>query len=154
MPKTWFITGCTSGFGNQLVRQVLARGDKVITGARDATRRAGALVDLGAHVIDLDLTWDHVLIEKIIRQAIDDCGGVIDYLISVAGYGFFGAFEEISQMRLLESLQVNLHGSINVTRAILPYMRAKRAGKIAVISSEVSHRCSNLKRVFMQRAKS
>ena len=92
---TWLITGCSSGFGEQFVRSLIARGDKVIATARNnATERLAALQDIGAATIDLDVTLPQDDINAKINEAIDIYGS-IDVLVNGAGYIEAGLVEEI-----------------------------------------------------------
>lgn len=136
MNKTWFITGASSGFGRLMTQQLLARGDRVV----GTTRREGALDDLRAEhsdrllVASLDLTNTNS-----IRTAVDDAFhgmGRIDVIVSNAGYGLFGAAEEVTDAQIDQQIATNLTGSIHLIRAALPYLRRQGGGRIVQVSSE------------------
>jgi NADP-dependent 3-hydroxy acid dehydrogenase YdfG len=101
MPQlVWFITGCSSGFGAEFVRQVLSRGDKVIATARDITK-IEALASQGAAVLELDVTHSQHAIEQIIAQAITVYGR-IDVLVNNAGYVAAGSWEDLRYVPLVK----------------------------------------------------
>lgn len=134
-PQTILITGASSGFGREIARQAIGRGDNVIATAR----RLEALDDLVA------LAPDRVLAQRLdvtskaeIKQAVR-AGlarfGKIDVLINNAGYGLMGALEEASDADIRKQIDTNLLGVIDATRAVLPAMREARSGHIINISS-------------------
>jgi NADP-dependent 3-hydroxy acid dehydrogenase YdfG len=89
----WFITGCSSGFGSETTRVALARGDKVIATARNASKLKH-LADLGALTLSLDVTAPDAEIQKVVAEAIKIYGHV-DILFNNAGQVLEGAVEEI-----------------------------------------------------------
>ena len=91
---TWLVTGCSSGFGEKLVHEIIARGDRVIATARRARERLEHLKAAGAFILDLDLTWPQQGIDDAIRQAIDAYGG-INVLVNNAGYLEAGLVEDV-----------------------------------------------------------
>jgi len=135
MAKTWFITGTSSGFGRQLVEQVLERGDRVAATAR----RTGSLDDLAAAYGDrlwrasLDVT-DTPRTREVVAKAFDDLGR-IDVVVSNAGYGLFGAAEEVSDEQLDRQVATNLLAPIHLARAVIPRLRAQGGGRIVQVSS-------------------
>lgn len=95
MPQlTWLITGCSSGFGEQFVRDLLERGDQVIASVRSGTSRLSSLKDAGAAIIDLDINAPRAQIDEAIKQAVNIYGG-IDVLVNNAAYIVAGMAEEI-----------------------------------------------------------
>ena len=134
-PKTWFITGASSGFGMAFARYALERGDNVVATARNVTKLE-ALVSRAPNrvlAVKLDVTK-----AADIQPAIDAAlrrFGRIDYLFNNAGYGIVGALEETSDAELRAILDTNFFGAVAVTRAVLPVMRAQRGGAIVNISS-------------------
>lgn len=136
MTKTWFITGASSGLGLIMTEKLLARGDRVI----GVARRTDALSDLAdAHgdqlsVTSLDLT-DTAALRAAIDQAFEHVGR-IDVVVSNAGYGLFGAAEELSDAQIDRQLATNLTASIQLIRASLPHLRTQGGGRIMQVSSE------------------
>jgi len=132
--QTWFITGASRGFGLRIARLALARGDNVVATAR----RAETVLDaLGIHERLLALPLD-VTDEDQARAAADAAAerfGRIDVLLNNAGFGLLGAVEEATAGEVERLYRTNVFGLLNVTRAVLPHMRAQRSGRILNISS-------------------
>ncbi|MET0280216.1 MAG: oxidoreductase [Steroidobacteraceae bacterium] len=132
--RTWFITGASRGFGALIAAQALAAGDAVIATARDPL---SIPADIRNHANALALPLD-VANETQARDAAR--AGVerfsrIDVLLNNAGYGLIGAIEESSAEEVERIFRTNVFGLLNVTRAVLPQMRAQRAGRVLNISS-------------------
>jgi len=133
--RTWLITGVSGGFGRQITEQLLARGDRVL----GTVRRPDAVSDLVERYPDafrvavLDMTHTGA-IRATIDRAFADLGR-IDVLISNAGYGLFGAAEELTDDEVEHIVATNLLGPIQLIRASLPHLRAQGAGRIIQISS-------------------
>lgn len=96
MVLTWLITGCTSGFGELFVRQLRAAGDNVIATGRNAHSRLAQLKDIGATVLDLDVTLPVDVIQAKIDEAWGVYPGGIDVVVNNAGYILSGAIEELT----------------------------------------------------------
>jgi len=132
---TWFITGTSSGFGRQLTEILLARGDRVAATAR----KTASLTDLSARHGDriwlaaLDVT-DSDAIRRVVGEAFKALGR-IDVVVNNAGYGSFGAAEAYTDQQILDQISTNLIGSIQVTRAALPHLRAQGGGRIIQLAS-------------------
>lgn len=140
--QCWFITGASSGLGWAIARQVLARGGRVVATAR----RAEALQELVAAAPDRVLAerLDVVEAEDIVR-AVDAARrrfGNIDTLVNNAGYALVAGQEEAADAEVRAMFDVNVLGLAAMTRAVLPAMRARRAGTIINISSMVGFRAS------------
>ncbi len=135
MPKTWFITGASRGFGREWTIAALERGDAVAGTARDP----GSLDDLVARFGDkvlpirLDVT-DRDAVFAAVQQAHDHFGG-LDVIVNNAGYGQFGMIEEISEAEARAQFDTNVFGALFVTQAALPYLRAQGSGHIVQVSS-------------------
>lgn len=133
--KSWFITGASSGLGLAMTRKLLERGDVV----RATVRRTDALRDLAARhgdrleIIALELT-DTTALRRQVDRAF--AGGRIDVVVSNAGYGLFGAAEELSDAQIDRQIATNLTASIQLIRAALPHLRAQGGGRILQVSSE------------------
>jgi NAD(P)-dependent dehydrogenase (short-subunit alcohol dehydrogenase family) len=133
--KVWFITGTSKGFGRVWAEAALARGDRVAASARDVKTLAPLVKRYGDHVaaITLDVT-DKTAVNAAIIEAHARFGR-LDVVINNAGYGLFGAIEEISEAEARAQLETNLFGALWVTQAVLPIMRAQGSGHIIQVSS-------------------
>jgi NAD(P)-dependent dehydrogenase (short-subunit alcohol dehydrogenase family) len=132
--KVWLITGAGRGMGVDIAKAVLAVGDAVVATGRNPERVSSAL---GAHddllVVKLDVTsLDEA--RDAARAAVDRFGR-IDVLVNNAGNFNAGFFEEISPEDFRSQIETTLFGPVNVTRAVLPVMRAQRSGLVVAISS-------------------
>jgi NAD(P)-dependent dehydrogenase (short-subunit alcohol dehydrogenase family) len=133
--RTWFITGVNSGFGRHLTEQLLGRGDRVA----GTLRTPGAVRDLQDKygdqlwVAHLDVT-DTAEIQAVVGRAFAELGRV-DVVISNAGYGLFGAAEEVTDEQVRHVIATNLTGSIQLIRAALPHLRGQGGGRIIQLST-------------------
>jgi len=133
--KVWFITGTSKGFGRVWAEAALARGDRVAATARNLdtlkplVERYGELVA----AIALDVT-DKAAVAAAVAEAIARFGR-IDVAVNNAGYGLFGAIEEVSEAEARAQIETNLFGALWVTQAVLPQMRAQGSGHIVQVSS-------------------
>jgi NAD(P)-dependent dehydrogenase (short-subunit alcohol dehydrogenase family) len=133
--QTWLITGVNSGFGRLLSEQLLARGDRVA----GTVRKMDSVNDLKDKYGDLfwvahpDVT-DTTEIRQVIDAAFAELGR-IDVVVNNAGYGLFGAAEEMTDDQILHQINTNLIGSIQVIRAALPHLRGQGGGRIIQIST-------------------
>ena len=133
--KVWFVTGSSRGFGRSFVEAALSRGDKVAATARNA----GDLDDLASSYGDavfplkLDVTEKAAVFETV-RQAKDRFGR-LDIIVNNAGYGLFGAVEELTDQQLRNEFETNVIGALSVVQAALPYLREQGAGHIIQMSS-------------------
>ncbi|RKE39112.1 NADP-dependent 3-hydroxy acid dehydrogenase YdfG [Paraburkholderia sp. BL23I1N1] len=132
----WLITGVSSGFGRCLAEAVLARGDQVVGTVRNTSQIAAfeALSSHGhAHGLQLDVT-DAAVVPHAIEQALSRAGR-IDVLVNNAGYGLFGALEEVSDTEARRLFDTNFFGTVNTIRAVLPHFRQRGSGHIVNLSS-------------------
>ncbi len=133
--RTWFITGINSGFGRQLTEQLLARGHRVA----GTVRKAGSVDDLIRQYGDrlwvglLDVT-DTAQVRQVVDEAVAALGRV-DVVVNNAGFGLFGAAEEVTDQQIADIINTNLIGSIQVVRAALPHLRAQGGGRIIQMST-------------------
>ncbi|MEU7278995.1 SDR family oxidoreductase [Streptomyces sp. NPDC045431] len=135
MSKVWFVTGSSRGFGRQFVEAALSRGDKVAATARDARSLADLKASYGDAVLTLDLDVTHKdAVFASVKQAKEHFGR-LDVIVNNAGYGLFGAVEELDEQALRDQLETNLFGALWVTQAALPYLREQGSGHIVQISS-------------------
>jgi NAD(P)-dependent dehydrogenase (short-subunit alcohol dehydrogenase family) len=132
--RVWLVTGASRGFGRALSEAVLARGEHLV-----ATARGHDFVESferkhpEALAVELDVT-DPAQARAAVEQALERFGR-LDVVVNSAGYGHFGAVEELTEDELRQQLEVNLFGAINVTRAVLPVMRRQHLGHVVQISS-------------------
>ena len=130
------ITGVSSGFGYELTKQLLEKGDKVIGTIRSESSKEKIIDFLGnknfeapyLDVCDIDKTKE--VVDKAFKKH-----GKIDVIISNAGYGLFGGAEELSMNEVNKIIAANLTGSIAFIKSALPYMREQGGGRIIQISS-------------------
>ena len=132
--KVWFITGAGRGLGVDIATAALAAGHAVVATGRNAERVSSAL---GAYddllVVTLDVS-DPAGIQDAVRAATDRFGH-IDVLVNNAGNFNAGFFEELSAEDFRAQIETTLFGPVEVTRAVLPVMRAQRSGLVVTISS-------------------
>lgn len=134
MSNVWFITGAARGMGIELAKAALNAGHRVVGTARDAKKVTAAL---GEHKNLLPLSLDITNAEAAVAaaEAAVEHFGSIDVLVNNAGNFYAGYFEEISDRQMRLQMETNFFGPLNVTRAILPTMRAQRSGHIFTITS-------------------
>lgn len=136
MSKTWFITGASSGLGLEMTEQLLARGDKVVATARRLDALDGLKRQHGDNLMVLALELTDVSgIRTTVEEAFRHMGR-IDVVVQNAGYGLFGAGEEVSDAEINRQIATNLVGSIQLIRAVLPHLRRQGGGRILQVSSE------------------
>ena len=132
--KVWLVTGAGRGMGTDIARAALAAGHAVVATGRDADRVAAAV---GAHddllTVALDVT-DLAGVQAAVDAAVRRFGR-IDVLVNNAGNFYAGFFEEITPEDFRAQVETNLFGPLNVTRAVLPVMRAQRSGLVVTMSS-------------------
>jgi NAD(P)-dependent dehydrogenase (short-subunit alcohol dehydrogenase family) len=132
--KVWLVTGAGRGMGTDIARAALAAGHAVVATGRNTDRVSTAL---GAHddllAVALDVT-DPASVSAAVDAAVGRFGR-IDVLVNNAGNFYAGFFEEITPEDYRAQIETNLFGPLNVTRAVLPVMRAQRSGLVVTISS-------------------
>lgn len=133
--KVWFITGASRGFGFEIAKAVLASGDKVTATVRSKPEELASSLGNpeGLQVISLDVTSE-AQAEKAAADAVARFG-TIDVLVNNAGFGLLAAVEEASAEEVRKNYETNVFGLLNVTRAVLPYMRKQGSGHVINISS-------------------
>ena len=134
--KTWFITGTSTGLGREWTEAALERGDRVAATARDTSTLEPLTSKYGDAVlpIALDVTDRSAVLDAVARAA--EHLGRLDVVVNNAGYGHIGMVEEITEPELRAQLETNLFGTLWVTQAVLPIMRAQRSGRILQVTSE------------------
>jgi NAD(P)-dependent dehydrogenase (short-subunit alcohol dehydrogenase family) len=131
--SVWFITGCSTGFGHELAKQLLGRGNKVVVTARNTQALTEFAGKANALVQKLDVTDPTEVTAAV--QAVEAHFGRIDVLVNNAGIGYFAAVEEGEDTKIRRMFDINLFGLAAVTRAVLPGMRKRRHGFIVNFSS-------------------
>ena len=134
MSKVWFITGASRGIGFKLAKAALAAGNLVVATARQPETVQAALGSADRLLTPALDVGRPEQAAAAVRAALDRFGR-IDVLVNNAGYGQLGAFENSSAEEIEQQFRVNLFGAMDVTRAVLPAMRAARSGCILNISS-------------------
>ncbi|MDX3309704.1 SDR family oxidoreductase [Streptomyces sp. ME08-AFT2] len=135
MSKIWFITGSSRGFGRQFVHAALERGDKVAATARNTDSLADLVAAYGDAVLPLTLdVTDKAAAAGAVQRAHDHFGR-LDVIVNNAGYGLFGAVEELTEQQVRDQMETNFHGALWVTQAALPLLRAQGSGHIVQIST-------------------
>lgn len=138
-PATWFVTGASRGFGRELTEQLLARGHRVAA----TLRRPGQLDDLAARyrerlwVRALDVT-DTAQLRGVVAEAFTDFER-IDVVVSNAGLGVFGVAEDLTDEQVEVMIATNLTASIQLARAVIPWLRAQGGGRLLQLSSMGGH---------------
>jgi NAD(P)-dependent dehydrogenase (short-subunit alcohol dehydrogenase family) len=131
--RVWLITGASRGIGADIARAVLTSGDKVVATARDSAGLAHLGVSDNLLSVSLNVTDENQAVDAI--AAAIDRFGTIDILVNNAGICLLGAVEETSAEQVEALFRTNVFGLLNVTRAVLPWMRKRRCGHIINISS-------------------
>lgn len=132
MKKTVLVTGASSGIGKATAEKLLNDGYVVYASARDIDKLKH-LKSKGAEVLELDVTHDESMklaVDRIIREQ-----GRLDVLINNAGYGSYGALEDVPIEEARHQFEVNVFGLGRLTQLVLPYMREQSFGKIINITS-------------------
>ena len=130
--KVILITGASSGIGKETALTLIKEGHMVYGAARRVEQMLN-LVDAGGHALQMDVTDESQIVAGI-RQIVEE-QGKIDVLINNAGYGLYGAVEDISIGDAKRQFEVNIFGLARVTKEVLPHMRKQNSGKIINISS-------------------
>jgi NAD(P)-dependent dehydrogenase (short-subunit alcohol dehydrogenase family) len=126
------VTGGSSGIGECTVRELMDAGFVVYTVARRVDRMK-ALAEAGAHVFAMDVTDDASMVAGV--QRVIDEQGRIDVLVNNAGYGSYGAVEDVPIDEARRQFEVNVFGLARLTQLVTPHMRRQGSGRIINISS-------------------
>lgn len=133
--RTWYITGVSSGFGNEITKQALANGDTVIGSVRNTAKIQDLIEqypDTFSYVV-MDMT-DIETVKQVTKKVFEE-NDRIDVLVSNAGYGLYGAAEEFSDEEMDHQIATNFRGPIELIQTSLPYFRKQESGRIIQISS-------------------
>lgn len=133
--QVWLVTGCSTGFGRELAKYLLENDYRVVVTARNAEKVQDlvAINPENAVSFNLDVT-DKAQVAHVVAKA-EEHFGAIDVLVNNAGFGYFGAIEESVETEVRSMFETNFWGLAEMTRAVLPGMRARRSGTIVNISS-------------------
>lgn len=135
MSRTWFITGVSSGFGYEMTKQLLERGDWVIGTVRNKDK-VQELIKKYPETFDceiLDVT-DIPALKKLVESSFEKYER-IDVVVSNAGYGLFGCAEELTDEEIDHIIATNLVGSIHLIKSALPHLRRQGGGRIIQMST-------------------
>lgn len=135
MKKVWFITGCSTGFGRELAKEVLKDGYRAVVTARKPEDIKDIVADFPdtAIALKLDVTKP-ADVEAAVNQALEKFGQ-IDVLVNNAGIGYFAAIEESEDEEVRRMFEINFFGLAAMTKAVLPHMRKRRSGHVVNIAS-------------------
>lgn len=138
LPSSILVTGASTGFGLETSLHLAERGFKVYASMRDLSRRAAldaeaARRNVEVRVIRLDIT-EPASIDEAVQTIVAESGGIYG-VVNNAGLMLRGYFEDLSVAEIQQVFETNFFGTMAVTRAVLPHMRAARRGRIVVISS-------------------
>lgn len=133
--KTWFITGTSRGFGRAWTEAALKRGDRVAATARNLDSLKDLVEHYGEQILPLTLDVTDRAADFAAVKTAHEHFGQLDVIVNNAGYGLFGATEEISEAEARSQIETNLFGALWITQAALPYLRAQGSGHILQVSS-------------------
>jgi NAD(P)-dependent dehydrogenase (short-subunit alcohol dehydrogenase family) len=135
-PATWLVTGASRGLGLNLVKYLLSQGANVAATTRSHDRLVAALTGYDtANLLPLEVQLtDEADVTHAVNEAIARFGG-IDVAVNNAGYGYLAAVEETTDKDVRQMFEVQINGTWNVLRAVLPYFRTERNGHVINISS-------------------
>ncbi|MEW2514764.1 oxidoreductase [Streptomyces sp. NPDC046870] len=130
--KTALVTGASSGIGEATALKLISLGYTVYGAAR-RTERLQMLAERGVRPLAMDVTDDDSMrsgVERIVSET-----GRIDVLVNNAGYGSYGALEDVPQEEARRQFDVNVFGAVRLTQIVLPHMRARRSGTVVNVTS-------------------
>lgn len=137
--KVWLITGTSKGIGLDLTKLVLSLGHIVIATSRntDALEKEIDLNKEHLYPVQLDITSDKevkLTIDRLVKEL-----GKIDVVVNNAGYSLVGSMEEMTDEEFRATMDVNLFGTVNIIRNVMPYLRKQQSGHIINISSNAGY---------------
>ncbi len=130
--KVVLITGASSGIGKETAKLLVENGH-IVYGAARRLDKMNYLKELGVKLLEMDVTNDESMVKGI--QKIIETEKRIDVLVNNAGYGSFGALEDVPLSEAKYQFEVNIFGLARLTQLVLPHMRKQQSGKIVNISS-------------------
>src|SRR5580692_11079806 len=133
--STWFITGCSTGFGRELARAVVARGYRAVVTARNPHQVEDIVAGHQDRTLALRLdVTEPAQVAEAVKRAEEHFGG-IDVLVNNAGIGYFAAVEESDEAEVRRMFEINFFGVARMIRAVLPGMRKRRSGHVINFAS-------------------
>jgi NAD(P)-dependent dehydrogenase (short-subunit alcohol dehydrogenase family) len=133
--KVWFVTGASKGLGLSLVQQLLSKGYCVAATSRNKAELIEAVGNTDHHFLPLAVDINsEVSVQKAIDETVN-LFGQIDVVVNNAGYGLAGSLEELTDAEARKNFDVNVFGTLNVIRKVMPYLRAQQSGHIINVSS-------------------
>ena len=135
MAKTWFITGASSGLGREWAVAALERGDRVAVAARRAELLQEISHAYGNAVLPIELDVRDRELDFAAVAAAHRHLGQLDVVVNAAGYGHYGAVEEVTEEEARAIMDTNFFGALWITQAALPFLRAQGGGHILQVSS-------------------
>jgi NAD(P)-dependent dehydrogenase (short-subunit alcohol dehydrogenase family) len=134
-PRTWFITGCSRGFGREWTIAALQRGDRVAATARDLATLDDLVEEYADTLLPLQLDVTDREADFAAVRAAHEHFGRLDVVVNNAGYGQFGFVEELSEDDFRAQLETNVFGAMWITQAALPFLREQGSGHVIQVSS-------------------
>ncbi|WP_163411528.1 SDR family NAD(P)-dependent oxidoreductase [Flavobacterium ajazii] len=137
--KVWFITGASKGMGLEAAKAVLKNGDKVAATSRNINELINQIgvQNTSFLPLEVDITNDNEVKKAI--QTVINAFGKIDVVLNNAGYYLVGSIEEISYEEFKKTIDVNLFGTVNVIRNVMPFLRQQKSGHILNIASNMGY---------------
>ncbi len=137
--KVWLITGTSKGLGLHLTRLLLSKGHKVVATSRNTAALEEEITSdkKNLYALELDITSDQE-VKKAIEKAVERFGR-IDVVVNNAGYSLVGSMEEMTDKEFRSTMDINLFGTVNIIRNVMPYLRKQEAGHIINISSNAGY---------------
>jgi NAD(P)-dependent dehydrogenase (short-subunit alcohol dehydrogenase family) len=136
MSKTWYITGTSRGFGRAWALAALQRGDRVAATARDVGSLAELADEFGDAILPIKLDVTDRTASQAALQDAHAHFGRLDVVVNNAGYGHFGAVEELSEAEARAQLETNFFGALWTTQAAIPLLRSQGGGHLLQVSSQ------------------
>jgi NAD(P)-dependent dehydrogenase (short-subunit alcohol dehydrogenase family) len=138
--KVWFVTGASKGLGLSLIKQLLQAGYKVAATSRKAKDIEDVITTHKDNLLALtvDIT-DEASVNDAIAKTMAHFGR-LDVVVNNAGYSIYGSVESLSNVEFRKTIDVNLFGTVNVIRAVMPHFRQQRSGYIFNISSVAGYK--------------
>ncbi len=135
MSKVWFITGASSGFGKELAKLVLAKGDNAILTARRLEPLQEIASEYGERALAIQLDATNTEARRNALKTATEKFGRIDVLANIAGAGAYGALEEFTSEQIRANMELNFFAAAELSREVLPQMRSRKSGHILNLTS-------------------